>query len=468
MAIRRLGTRIPFKQEGIVTRAYHGGRPLGAFVRCAGIVALLVSAAGCARAFGGGGAPQPRAVYERSLERARLADSALGRDWLGAGARALTDAPAIRLPYRESVYVSPEQPAALAWRLELRKGQRLSARAEVQSASKGDVFLDVFEVRGDGRVRLIHSARAVTPEIDLLFEKDGTYLLRMQPELLRGGRYTIALEARAALVWPVFGRDRRALLSIYGDDRDSGVRAHEGIDIGAPRGTPAIASSDGTIERVQSTPVGGKVVWLRDAARGVSLYYAHLDAQLVNTGQVVRQGDVLGLVGNTGNARGASPHLHFGVYVGGNRASDPLQYLAAATVLAPVAPIDTLLVGGLARITRMAVRLRLAPDEASAVLAQLERSTALRVMGGTAGWYRIVLPDGRTGFVSTALMEAPDPPLRSDAVRADVNVQDAPRGDAALIDTLPVGTPLPVLARFGQYLWVQMPDGRLGWVTGQL
>lgn len=61
------------------------------------------------------------------------------------------------------------------------------------------------------------------------------------------------------------------------------------------------------------TPRGGKVVWMRDEARGMSLYYAHLDSQHVAAGAYVRPGDTLGFVGKTGNARTTPPHLHFGI-----------------------------------------------------------------------------------------------------------------------------------------------------------
>lgn len=71
--------------------------------------------------------------------------------------------------------------------------------------------------------------------------------------------------------------------------------------------------------------LGGNVVWLRDPARGLTHYYAHLDTVLVASGQRVRRGDTLGTVGNTGNARATPPHLHFGLYDGG--ALDPEPFL---------------------------------------------------------------------------------------------------------------------------------------------
>ena len=95
--------------------------------------------------------------------------------------------------------------------------------------------------------------------------------------------------------------------------RRSGGRTHRAIDIMAPRGTPVLAVSDGEIVRVGSNRLGGKTLTLRAADGSHDFYYAHLHSYsgLAVVGTTVRQGDVLGTVGNTGNARRTPPHLHF-------------------------------------------------------------------------------------------------------------------------------------------------------------
>lgn len=91
--------------------------------------------------------------------------------------------------------------------------------------------------------------------------------------------------------------------------------AHTGIDIMAPRGTPILAVEAG-IAWGTTDPKGGNVVYL-DSINGRRYYYAHLDrwaAILLGAGNPkvdVRVGDVLGYVGNTGNASGGPTHLHF-------------------------------------------------------------------------------------------------------------------------------------------------------------
>jgi murein DD-endopeptidase MepM/ murein hydrolase activator NlpD len=133
------------------------------------------------------------------------------------------------------------------------------------------------------------------------------------------------------LGFPVDGVDARAIWSGFGAERDGGRRAHRGVDIFAPRGTPALAAIDGWVTRVETTRVGGNVVWLQPLLGTMRIYYAHLDEQWVRPGDFVRAGQAVGTVGNTGNARTTPPHLHFGVYVrrqgmrGGAR--DPAEFL---------------------------------------------------------------------------------------------------------------------------------------------
>lgn len=91
----------------------------------------------------------------------------------------------------------------------------------------------------------------------------------------------------------------------WGDGR-SGGRRHEGVDMEAPRGTPVLAVRDGFAEFKRSN-LGGNAIWLT-AASGERFYYAHLDVWEGESRSVVA-GDVIGYVGQTGNARGN--HLHF-------------------------------------------------------------------------------------------------------------------------------------------------------------
>jgi murein DD-endopeptidase MepM/ murein hydrolase activator NlpD len=118
----------------------------------------------------------------------------------------------------------------------------------------------------------------------------------------------------SALQMPVVGIQPAHLYNSWGDARDGGRRRHKGIDIFAPKGTGVVAVADGIISYIGEQPKGGLCLWLT-TENGASFYYAHLDrwASGLYEGMEVRSGDLLGFVGNTGNARTTPPHLHFGV-----------------------------------------------------------------------------------------------------------------------------------------------------------
>lgn len=122
------------------------------------------------------------------------------------------------------------------------------------------------------------------------------------------------------LMIPVAGITRDDLMDTF-TARRSGGRTHRAIDIVAPSGTPIVAISDGRIVRKHTNRLGGKVLYLRSPDGRYAFYYAHLRdyATGIEQGATVLQGDTLGYVGNTGNARHTVPHLHFQVIEAGNR-----------------------------------------------------------------------------------------------------------------------------------------------------
>ena len=111
---------------------------------------------------------------------------------------------------------------------------------------------------------------------------------------------------------------------------------HHGDDIFAPLGTPVVAVAHGVVFSVGWEKLGGRRLWLRDD-RGNEFYYAHLSAYspLAVNGAVVNAGDVLGFVGNTGDAERTPYHLHFEIHPiglidrGYDGAVDPTSYLHA-------------------------------------------------------------------------------------------------------------------------------------------
>lgn len=113
---------------------------------------------------------------------------------------------------------------------------------------------------------------------------------------------------------PVEGVARSALVDTWGGARSEG-RRHEGIDIFAPRGTQVLSATHGVVLYRGWNRLGGKTLTVLGPG-GYRHYYAHLDEyDAPGSGDWVEQGEVLGYVGDTGNAAGTPPHLHYGIYV---------------------------------------------------------------------------------------------------------------------------------------------------------
>lgn len=132
---------------------------------------------------------------------------------------------------------------------------------------------------------------------------------------LPGQTAGVAAPEAANLIVPVRGVRRTDIRPSWGDARDGGARAHHGTDIMAPRGTPVIAAAPGTIEKLFLSKAGGITLYVRSPQRRLVYYYAHLAgyAPGMREGLAVKAGDLLGYVGDTGNAGAGNHHLHFGV-----------------------------------------------------------------------------------------------------------------------------------------------------------
>jgi murein DD-endopeptidase MepM/ murein hydrolase activator NlpD len=146
--------------------------------------------------------------------------------------------------------------------------------------------------------------------------------LQLQPKLT-AGHY----------VFPVYGPS--SYVDTYGSAR-ADVTYHHGDDIFGELGQPLVAVASGTVFSVGWNKVGGNRLWLLDE-QGNQFYYAHLSAfsaAAVN-GARVKAGQVVGFMGNTGDAEGTPYHLHFEVhpvsllYLGYDGAVDPTPYLDA-------------------------------------------------------------------------------------------------------------------------------------------
>jgi len=188
----------------------------------------------------------PYEAYHASLVAAGLAETALARDWSSAGQAALQNPIPVEAPFDEQGYITPEQPAAVAYLVHIPRGRKLTFEVSMESGHDTRLFIDLYRLASNDNTppRPVFSSdslsRTFTHEDAW---RAGNYVLRVQPELLRGGRYRISLGQETVFAFPVEGHGTRSILSFFGAPRDGGRRRHHGVDIFAKRGTPVLAAT---------------------------------------------------------------------------------------------------------------------------------------------------------------------------------------------------------------------------------
>ena len=117
------------------------------------------------------------------------------------------------------------------------------------------------------------------------------------------------------LTMPVPGVAANQLTDTFSQSRAGGTRAHNAIDIMAPRGTPVVAAAAGTVARLFLSRNGGNTIYERSPDGRAIYYYAHLDSYAVGLadGMTLVPGQPLGFVGTSGDADPGAPHLHFAI-----------------------------------------------------------------------------------------------------------------------------------------------------------
>ena len=394
--------------------------------------------------------------YAQKLADAGLAETALGRQWLNAAERALTNPVSISLPYKELSYFDAAQPRAVGLQFSGRQGEKLVFQLNKKATDPFQLFADLWEVEPSAKPSFIRSIDTSQNTFELEIEDNTTrYILRLQPELLKSMDYELSISIAPSLAFPVAGNNAR-IASYWGAARDAGARSHEGIDIFAPRRTPALAAADGTITRVNENNLGGLVVWLRPKGKAYNLYYAHLDEQLATAGQQVSKGDTIGLIGNTGNALTTPPHLHLGIYTSGG-AVDPLPFVNP-TIKKPKEPSSSInLKVDLLRLTKSTA------ISTSSFSNTFPANTILKPVAATADSYQVLLPDKQVAEVAKGAVQKVSSAIRQSAVKDSTFLFAAPLESAPRKTTLAGKTSVSVLGAFNQYYLIRHKDEE-GWI----
>lgn len=193
------------------------------------------------------------------------------------------------------------------------------AAAEAKAKSAADALFEQARAKAalDGRIRQFQDQMAQMAASDaglsnLIRQREASAAGRAS----RGGGVVSGAVSAGGLIWPTAGR----VTSEYGYRWG---RMHQGIDMGAPSGTPIRAAKGGEVIYSGSQGGYGLTVVVSHGG-GFSTLYAHQSRLAARDGQTVERGELIGYVGNTGNSTG--PHLHFETRVNGS-AQNPRRYL---------------------------------------------------------------------------------------------------------------------------------------------
>ena len=404
--------------------------------------------------------------YGRALRSLDLDKTALGHEWLTAADRALDSSVPVELPFQLEGYWDVGRPVVLGYRFSIEAGQRIKVNFDTRNSDEYKVFIDLFRLSGTSPAKavLIASYPPGQPALPVTALSDAEYLLRVQPELLRGGRYHLSISAGASLAFPVEGRTSRHIGSFFGDPRDGGARLHHGIDIFASRGTPVLAPAAGRISRVGTSLRGGRIIYLRDPELLVSYYFAHLETQDVEQGALVEAEDRIGTVGNSGNAITTPPHLHFGIYVSRQGPLNPYHFVYAVPTDPPPILGDTALIGGWSRIKLGESEVWSDPGRRRDGVGKIRRDTPVQVLAMTGNMSLVNVPNGIEGYIPSGDLENGMVPITEITLTHPEPIREGPSPDATVKANLAGGEKLAVIGSMNEHLFVRTESGYLGWL----
>jgi len=402
----------------------------------------------------------PHEKYSDALSGAGLDKTQLGLLWIAEATKSLTQPVTVSLPYKETGYFPAEEPRAAGYVFTAKRGEKLIVTINKTPMKEAILFTELWKPAEEPKkLKLLATVDTNTNVLDHEVNNDGQYLLRIQPELLRSIEYTLTITTAPSLAFPVRESDKSNVISLWGTDRDAGGRKHEGIDIGAKFRTPVVAVADGYVTSVSENNLGGKIIFLRPSGGNYNFYYAHLDSQIVRQGQDVKTGEILGLIGNTGNARTTVPHLHFGVYTSSG-AIDPFPFINNKRPLPRPVTASRKEINSYMSTQSPSIVYDI-PSVSGRTLVKTVKGNAMRVLAATDNWYKVLLPDNQQGFIQATALTSNV--LQKLTLTKTKKILDQPQPGAAAKNTLAAGTVINVTGIFNDYYLVSHKDS-YGWV----
>lgn len=390
--------------------------------------------------------------YGKKITNAGLKQTALGRQWFSAADKALAQPQTIKLPYKETGYFPADKPTAVGLQFEVKRGEKVLVQLDKNPISSFAIYADLWQINDNAKPSLALSFDTAKNNFTYEVKKTGNLIIRLQPELLKSGNYTLTITTGPSLHFPVAGK-KAHIISYFGDSRDAGKRKHEGIDIMAPFRTPAIAPADGIVKRVTENTLGGKVVFLQPTNEDYTLYYAHLNEQLVTPGQKVQQGDTVGLIGNTGNAKNTVSHLHFGIYTF-NGAIDPLPFV---NPVIKTPPDITVSISNLYEPYRLNRTIKTNDT-------LIKQQTFVMPIAAIANGYRIVLPNGEMTVVPASEIQKANKPVKQIKAKEAERLFESPDTTSPFVTFIEPDNSVSIFAYYKNYLYVQS-DSAFGWIV---
>lgn len=424
--------------------------------------------------------------YTEALQSLGIGDSAVASQWVESAEEALQEPTPVLPPVTETVYFDPREGEAAAFEFPVPRGQEVEITIDTDVQQYfADIYRIANEMQGNRLESPVHVASS-SGEGRIVFvpRRSGRYLLRVQPEILRGGRFDIQIDSNATLSWPVPGTDRSHVISVFGDPR-AGGRTHHGIDIYNSHGAPVVAVSDSRVRSVGERDRGGNVVTLVDERVGINIYYAHLSRQTTTRDLRVQAGEQIGLIGNTGNAQGTTPHLHIGIYDGGwGRPADPWYFFVDGGAEPPAPTAEGEMLGQWVRTVPDGAGALLHPPaewggipspaaadgRGNRIAAEAEPQTSLEAgeevslagltpaqqTGARGSYLRLRVVGGRVLYAAQNSVEPIDEPVATVGASSPRYLRAAPGPAAEVVGRTDPDTELSVLGYSGDYAMVRV------------